>query len=74
MAIYTLSEIDEELSALKAAVKALTLGKEYTAGGKTLKREDLFQIREQMKWLDSQRKEMLSGTGGLCINVGMVRR
>lgn len=74
MAIFTLAEIEAQMAAYKEALMALSLSKEYTAGGKTLKREDLPEIRKTLAWLEEERQGLSSGTGKLYVNVGMVRR
>lgn len=75
MAIFTLEEIETQFAAYKEASIALAVSKEYTVGGKTLRREDLAQIREHLKWLDSERQQLLAGSSTrMQINIGMARR
>ncbi len=76
MAIFTLTEIEEQITAYKAALKAVSLGKEYTVEGKSLTRADLPEIRTTLEWLDSQRQGVSSGSGGsrMVINRGYVGR
>jgi hypothetical protein len=75
MAIFTLAEIENQITAYKDALLAISTGKEYAIGGKSMKREDLSEIRKTLEWLDGERQQLLSSSGTrMQVNIGMVRR
>lgn len=74
MALFTLAEITEQKAAIKAAMLALTEGKEITHNGKTLKREDLGELRKQAQWLDEEEQSLTSGQSRIRMNTGYVGR
>lgn len=55
MAIYTLEEIEAEISVYKNALTSLALNKTVTIGDKTLQRQDSEFVRSHLLWLDQQR-------------------
>lgn len=63
MAIYTLAEIETEITAYKAALTSLAAGKTTRIGDKELTRHDITAVRDHLLWLDSQRAS-LTATGG----------
>ncbi|NOX35898.1 MAG: hypothetical protein GXP56_19580 [Deltaproteobacteria bacterium] len=62
MAIYTLEEIEQEISDWKAALNAVRHGKEYSMGARRLVRSDLPEIREHLEWLSSQKAGLENGS------------
>lgn len=55
MAIFTLSEVNAQITAWKAALTALSSGQEYTIGSRRLRRSDLPEVRETLEWLEGQK-------------------
>lgn len=55
MAIFTIAELDEQIAAYKAALKAVAVNQEYSIGGRRFTRADLGEIRSTLEWLDAQR-------------------
>ncbi len=74
MAIFTLTEIEEQMAAYKAALKALSINKEYSYEGVSYSRADLPEIRKTLEWLDSERSKLKNNSSGIVINQGIVRR
>ena len=58
MAIYTLAEIETEISTYKAALTGLAAGKSIQIGDKTLTRHDIPTVREHLQYLDQQRSAL----------------
>lgn len=78
MAIFTLTEIEEQLTAYKQALLALSKAQSHeldTAGfRRKVTRADLPEIRRALEWLERQ-KELVAGVTGINrINVARVRR
>lgn len=66
MAATELDEAKEILAAYKAAERAVLLGKEYTIGGRTVRRSDLAEIRAgRREWQTTV--DGLSGGGGISL-------
>jgi len=63
MAIFTLTEIETQMTAYKAALQAVSLNKEYTVDGQSFTRSDLPEIRKTLEWLDTQKQALLSVSG-----------
>lgn len=63
MALYTLAELETEISVYKAALTGLAAGKSMQIGDKTLTRHDIPTVREHLQYLDSQRDQLIT-TGG----------
>lgn len=74
MPIFTLAEVNAQIDAYKGAMLALATAREYTIGGKVVRREDLSQIRAHLEWLSEEKTKLESTTGHIAINVAMVRR
>ena len=55
MAIFTASELTEQLTAWKQALLALSQGQEYVMGSRRLRRSDLPEVRETLKFLENER-------------------
>jgi hypothetical protein len=64
MAIYTLAELETEISTYKTALTGLADGKTITMADKTLTRHDIPAMRDHLQWLDNQRSQ-LTATGGI---------
>lgn len=64
MSIWTLEEIDAQIAEWKAALQAVTTGREYTVGGQTVRHHSLPEIRDQLAWLDAQRARLLAASRG----------
>jgi len=62
MAIYSLEEVEQEISDWKAALNAVRHGKEYSMGTRRLVRSDLPEIREHLEWLSSQKAGLEDGS------------
>ncbi len=73
MAIYTLEEIEQEISDWKAALNAVRHGKEYSMGTRRLVRSDLPEIREHLEWLAGQKTGLENGSR-VVIRQGRVAR
>lgn len=63
MAIWTIEELDADITTWKAALRAVATGQEYDIGKRRLKRADLPEIRKTLKWLDEERDTLLAGCG-----------
>jgi len=61
MAIFTSSELSEQISAWKQALLSLASGQEYQMGNRRLRRSDLPEVRSTLKFLEEERQN-LSGT------------
>jgi hypothetical protein len=57
MAIFTPAELDQQITAWKAAFFAVSRGQEYTIDGRRLRRADIADIRAQLAWLDQLKSE-----------------
>ena len=60
MAIYTLAELELEISTYKSALTGIAAGKSMQIGDKTLTRQDIDAVRSHLQWLDQQRDSLLS--------------
>lgn len=60
MAIYTLAELETEISIYKAALSALAGGRTYKVGDKELTTQDIGPVRSHLQWLDQQRDALLT--------------
>ncbi len=78
MAIFTLTELDEQLGAYKAALLKLATAQSTSidTGGfrRTVTRAELPEIRETIEWLNQERNQLDGKTGLSRINVMRVRR
>jgi len=74
MSIWTVTELNEQITAWKAALKDVAAGREFTdASGRKLTYADLPEIRKTLRFLESE-KQALSGTQGPVFVRGRVRR
>lgn len=58
MSAFTIPELDEQLAAYKAALKAVAINQEYTIGGRRFARADLTEIRKTIEWLNRERSRI----------------
>ncbi|MBA2881825.1 hypothetical protein HNR65_002156 [Desulfosalsimonas propionicica] len=61
MSCFTIAELDEQITAYKAALKAVSINQEYTVGGRRFSRADLPEIRKTLEWLGTERSRMAHG-------------
>lgn len=61
--IWTRDELIQLISSWKAAYKAASSGQSYTIDGRTLTRQNVPEIRNQLSYLERQ-LDALSGKGG----------
>lgn len=65
MALWTHDELIASLSEWKAAYRAASHGKSYTVAGRTLTRQDIGDIRDQLDYLQRQLDAQTRGAGPL---------
>lgn len=63
MSAFTLPEIDEQLTAYKAALKAVGMSQEYSHAGRRFVRADIAEIRRTIEWLNRERSRLVNGMG-----------
>jgi hypothetical protein len=63
MAIFTASELDEQISAWKQALLKLASHQEYWIGNRKLRRSDLPEVRSTLQFLQSQRDSLATTSG-----------
>ena len=77
MAIFTLTEIDEQLAAYKQALLALASGQSHELDTASFRRKvtraDLPDITKTIEWLNQQREVVVGVTGIGRINLARVR-
>lgn len=56
--IWTLTELDEQIAAYKAALLAVTTSQSYKIGTRELTRADLPEIRDTLDWLGRERSQL----------------
>lgn len=61
MSFFTIAEIDEQIAAYKAALKAVAINQEYSVGARRFSRADLPEIRKTLEWLWSERSRVANG-------------
>jgi len=61
MSIFTFSELDEQIGAFKAALKAVAVNQEYSIGGRRFTKADLSEIRRTLEWLAAERSRVVNG-------------
>ncbi len=62
MALYTLDEVEQEISDWKAALNAVKNGKEYSIGARKLVKNNSAEIIETLTWLSKQKAEIINGS------------
>lgn len=70
MAGITLAQAEEKLATWLAAEEKVAGGQEYSIGTRTLKRADLKEVREAVKFWDGKVKELAVGTTGMRVRGG----
>jgi len=64
MAIFTLSEVEEQISLYKQAIKALATAQEYRNGDMSVRRADLPELRTHLEWLERERQKLINNRTG----------
>ena len=59
--IFTFDEIDQQITDFKAALRALSVSKEYSIGSRRYTRADMQEIRSTLEWLASEKTRMENG-------------
>ncbi len=72
--IFTLPEIEEQITDFKHALTAVSTSQEYRINGKHLTRADLPQIRKTLEWLDNERSKLKNTSSHSTILAGRVNR
>lgn len=70
MAGITLTQAEAKLTTWLAAEDRVAQGQEYSIGSRRLRRADLAEIREQVKFWDGKVKELTRGSSGIRIRGG----
>lgn len=63
MSAFTISELDEQLTAYKAALKAVAINQEYAIGARRFVRADITEIRKTIDWLYRERSRLANNMG-----------
>ena len=58
MSIWTKEELEEQIALWKNAYSKASTGQSYSIGSRTLTRYNLPEIRDQLKYLESERIKM----------------
>ena len=75
MAIFTLTEIEEQITAYKAALNAVSYAQEYSIGVRRFTKADLPEIRNTLEWLGAEKTKLLTNqSGGPVFSTGRIRR
>lgn len=75
MAIFTLEEIDAQITAYKSALEACSYAQEYSIGARRFTKADLPEIRSTLEWLDSEKSKLTNNRpAGPSFTTGRVRR
>jgi len=72
--LFTLDELNDQIAAYKAALKAIAAGEEITIDGETIRNADPEKIRRTLKWFEAERNALLGFSPGLVLNRGVVSR
>lgn len=70
MAGITLAQAEAKLTTWLDAEDKVAAGQEYSIGARRLKRADLADVREQVKFWDGKVKELSRGTSGMRVRGG----
>jgi hypothetical protein len=73
MAIFTLTEIETQLTTWKAALLAVSAGKSFTVDGDTYTAAEEEQIRKTLVFLDHERSRLTGKRAGVLVS-GRVAR
>lgn len=74
MSIWTRDELLSLLADWKAAYKAASTGKSYTIAGRSLTRQDIPAIREQLAYLERELASLSRGQSGPVVRRAVVVR
>lgn len=74
MAIFTLQELDEQITAYKQALLALSVSQSYRMAGREYVRADLPEIRKTLQFLDLEKSKLTGGSGPKFVTGRIVRR
>ncbi len=74
MAIFTIQELDEQISAYKQALLTLAVSQSYKLAGREYVRADLPEIRETLQFLDQEWSNLTGGSGPKFVVGRVVRR
>lgn len=71
MAIFTLTEIDQQMALWKTALSTVSLGQSYRMNtgttDKTLTMADLPEIRTTLRFLENERRGLVKGKGPVAV-------
>lgn len=67
MAIFTSTEIEEQLAEWKTALKRCAAGQSYEVEGRKLTRADLPEIRATLRFLDAERAKISGHTASVTV-------
>lgn len=71
MAIFTLPEIEEQMTAYKAALKTVSLGQSFRMNTGTVDKlwtaADLPEIRKTLSWLESEKQTLHAKRGSVSV-------
>lgn len=70
MAGITLAQAEAKLTTWLDAEDKVASGQAYTIGTRSLRRADLAEVREQVKFWDGKVKELARGTSGMRVRGG----
>jgi hypothetical protein len=73
MSIWTQTELEEQISTWKAALKACAVGQEYRTPDRTLTKADLPEIRKTLTFLEHELNRLQGRSGPVFVS-GRVRR
>jgi hypothetical protein len=73
MSIFTLAEIQEQKVQWKAALLALSTGKSYSIGTRTLTRNDINDVKTTLEWLDQKEISLTTGRSGVRCSRVLIR-
>jgi len=74
MSIWTITELNEQITAWKAALLAVASGQDYTdASGRRLSYSDLPEIRRTLRFLEAEKERTLGNSGPVFVS-GRIRR
>ena len=63
MSIWTIDELEEQIAAWKAALRAVSKGHSYSIEGRTVTRADTEEIRKTLRFLEGEKVKLQTGSG-----------
>lgn len=69
---WTAAELDTRIASLKTAIDAAVNGKAYTFNGRSVSRQDLPDLRDQMAYYVGEKNAL--SRGGIRVRRGIVKR